>query len=73
MLNLFNSSNKYIIIYSTNFEERRKNHIKNRKFTDWINKYMSKNWKLKGYIPNIYRSKAGCDFYIYEKIINKRN
>ena len=73
MRNLFNSSDKYIIIYSTNFEERRENHIKHRKFTDWIDKYMSKNWKIKKYIPNIYRSKASCDFFIYEKINHKIN
>ena len=73
MENLFNSSNKYIIIYSSNFEGERNYHVKHRKFTDWIDKYMSKNWKLKEFIPNKYPltsnfngTKTPCDFYIYE-------
>ena len=80
MKNLFNSSNKYIIIYSSNIDSKyRKSgkYVKHRKFTDWIDKYMSEKWKLKKYIPNKYPtyskfngSKTYSNFYIYELIDN---
>lgn len=76
MKNLFNSSNKYVCIYSSNINKPWAHHVKHRKFTDWINKYMSKNWKLKKFIPNKYpfdENKTGitsfADFYFYEKIL----
>ena len=75
MNNLFNSSNKFIIIYSSNIEGKKRKAVRQRRFTDWIDRYMSKNWKLKDFIPNKYpwnsnfkRSTSFCDFYIYEKI-----
>ena len=75
MQNLFNSSNKYVCIYSSNFNKKGgAKHVKHRKFTDWINKYLAKNWKLKIYIPNKYNihsdyngTKSTSDFFIYEK------
>ena len=77
MYNLFNSSNKYIIIYSSNSDNRKSGKfVKHRKFTVWIDKHMSKNWRLKEYIPNKYPmeskfkgAKSYSNFYIYEKII----
>ena len=76
MNNLFNSSNKYIIIYSSNTDKRKSGmFVKHRKFTDWIDKFMSINWRMIKYIPNKYSldsklngTKSYSDFYIYEKI-----
>lgn len=75
MQNLFNSSNKYVCIYSSNIDMKWATHVRHRKFTDWINKYMSNNWKIKEYIPNKYPFDpknsdltSFADFYIYEKI-----
>ena len=78
MQNLFNSSNKYVCIYSSNIDMNDINsapHVRNRKFTDWIDKYLSNKWKIKEYIPNKYPfdpkksdTTSFADFYIYEKI-----
>lgn len=76
MNNLFNSSNKYIIIYSSNSNNRKSGmFVKHRKFTDWIDKFMSKTWRMIKYIPNKYSmnskfngTKSYSDFFIYEKI-----
>ena len=75
MYNLFNSSIKYVCIYSSNFNKAWAIHVRHRKFTDWIDNYMSKSWKLKELIPNKYPFDLGktqitsfCDFYFYEKI-----
>lgn len=75
MQNLFNSSNKYICIYSSNINKPWAKHVKHRKFTDWIDKYMAKSWKLKEFIPNKYpfdennmNNSSFSDFYFYEKI-----
>ena len=73
MNNLFSSSNKFVCIYSSNSNSGGK-HVKHRKFTDWIDKYMSKDWKLKEFIPNKYHIRrknreitSQADFYFYEK------
>ena len=75
MQNLFNSSNKYVCIYSSNIDMKWAPHVRHRKFTDWIDKYISNRWKIKEYIPNKYPfelkksdSTSFADFYIYEKI-----
>ena len=69
MKNLFNSSNKYVIIYSSNYNNKGMLHIKHRKFTDWIDKYMCKSWKIIKYIPNKYKE-ITANFYFYEKLTN---
>ena len=75
MKNLFDSSEKFICIYSSNYDKIIAKHVKHRKFTDWIDKYQSNNWKLKEYIPNRFPfNPKKCDFtsfsdfYFYEKI-----
>ena len=75
MQNLFNSSNKYVCIYSSNIEMKWASHVRHRKFTNWIDKYLSNKWKIKEYIPNKYPfdpkksdTTSFADFYIYEKI-----
>ena len=78
MKNLFNSSNKYVCIYSSNINKEWAKHVKHRKFTDWIDKYMNNKWNLKEYIPNKYpfdpkksELTSFADFYFYEKIMCK--
>lgn len=73
MNNLFESSSKFIIIYSSNHNEILTSHVKHRNFTNWIEKY-KKDWRLKEYIKNIYPFDAKkpndtsfADFYIYER------
>lgn len=75
MERLFDSSDKFVIIYSSNRDiqsEIQASHIKHRKFTDWIKKNKPK-WKLIKFINNKYPYKENCkewscaDFYIYKK------
>jgi len=72
--NLFNSSSKYVIIYSSNKDEYHGGHVKHRKFTDFIETYYP-NWVLINYIPNIYpedkndpNNTSFADFYMFHKI-----
>jgi hypothetical protein len=77
MEKLFNSSNKYVIIYSSNSsnveKERTVTHVKHRKFSTWVEKNRS-TWKLIKHIPNKYPYKGDyktgsfADFFIYKKI-----
>jgi SAM-dependent methyltransferase len=73
MGNLFNSSSKYIMIYASNFDEILSQHVKHRKFTNWIEKNRP-DWKLKEFIKNKYpydknnpKNTSFADFYIFEK------
>lgn len=79
MQRLFGSSEKFVIIYSSNSDKQfrlQAQHVKNRKFSKWIGS--NDEWKLKKYIPNRYPYKGDeqegtiSDFYIYEKTgVNK--
>lgn len=74
MSQLFASSTKYVIIYSSNTNEKRfiAPHVKHRKFTDWV-EMNQKQFKLIQHIPNKYpyngdgERTSFADFYIYEK------
>lgn len=74
MVALFNSSNKYVIIYSINYDEKQSYHQKNRQFTKWVDRYAMK-WQLFRKIDNLYpydfsdpENTSISDFYIYKKI-----
>ena len=79
---LFDSSKKYVIIYSCNNEKIynvKAVHVHCRKFTNWINEN-KKDWKLIQYIKNRFPYKkenqkhtSFSDFYIYEKINEKED
>lgn len=72
---LFDSSNKYCIIYSSDEENLDTNaiHVKGRKFTKWIEKH-KKNWRLSAIVFNempynkikINSKSSFSDFYFYE-------
>jgi SAM-dependent methyltransferase len=73
MMHLFKSSNKYVIIYSSNYEELQNKHERRRRFSDFID-HSFKNWKLEKVIPNKYQYDAlnrnetsSADFYFYIK------
>ena len=42
---LFSSSNRFICIYSSDFEERSAAHVRNRKFTDWVESHTNNEWQ----------------------------
>lgn len=75
MKDLFEASNKYVIIYSSNHEEfTRWPEFRNRKFMKYVQENMS-DWKLIDFIPNKYPFELGnedmtspSDFYIFEKL-----
>ena len=76
MHRLFNSANKYVIIYSCNDDKQIVNapHEKHRIFTEWVKKKELK-WNLERIIKNIYPynisnpdNTSWSDFYIYHKI-----
>jgi hypothetical protein len=74
MSELFKSSRKYVIIYSSNEnKDWPADHVRHRKFTDWIETHESK-FSLINYTPNIYPWRAEdvtntsfADFYIFER------
>lgn len=77
MHRLFDSSTKFVIIFSSNRNEVQSEYLVHRKFTDWIQDN-AKNWKKIKYIKNKYTDngilspeRSFSDFYIYEKINNE--
>ena len=75
---LFESSNKFVIIYSSNTSVQEKlqpEHVKHREFTSWIDKY-APAWELLQHIPNKYPYSGNdldgsfADFYIYKLLNN---
>lgn len=73
MSQLFSVAEKYVIIYSSNFDSELANHVKSRKFTSWVEQNV-KTWKLDQIIENKYkyskddpRHTSISDFYIYKK------
>lgn len=69
--NLFNMSERFVIIYANNINKTETEHVKFRKFTDYIRKNF-KEWILIRHLPNPYNKTSPNEFYIYEKngIIN---
>ena len=74
MNNLFGSSSRFVIIYSSNHADNSGHdfaHVRHRLFTEWI-KINKPEWKLLKEIPNKFRfvenARRGsfADFYIYE-------
>lgn len=75
MYRLFSSSNRFVIIYSSNCGSLNRvepKHIKHRRFSVWIEDN-AKDWKLKNHIPNKYpwtginEDGSFSDFYFYER------
>lgn len=73
MTHLFQTSNRFVIIYSRDFDDNGTVHEKNRKFSDWISSHQP-NIKLIKFIQNPYPFDphnpdltSDANFYIYEK------
>ncbi len=72
MKTLFDSSERFVIIYSSDFEQEQRNHEKRRKFSTWVKENVPQ-WKLIQHIPNKYpwngvnEESSLAEFYIYEK------
>lgn len=73
MRHLFSCAKQYVVIYSSNREERTTDlHVKHRKFTEWIDRNQD-GWVLDQYIENEYPLSefpdrgSWCDFYIYAR------
>lgn len=65
MNDLFNSTDKFVIIYSSNMIEKYNgSHVYHRKFTEYIDMNF-KNAKLIHHEPNKYPSLSTAEFYIY--------
>lgn len=74
---LFDSSTKYVIVYSSNKNKQDRIqaiHVKHRKFTEWVNNN-KKDWELLYIIPNKYSKSSAknsvssfSNFFIYKKI-----
>lgn len=74
MDNLFNSTNRFVIIYSSNLDNQSNiPHVRHRKFTDWIDENR-KDFSLISYFPNRFpfseenpNNTSFSDFYIFKK------
>lgn len=79
MRQLFDASNKYVIVYSSNEDDHVNNnkypHVHHRKFTNWVSEN-APQFKLIEHIPNKFpyagnnEDSSYADFYIFEKTIN---
>lgn len=72
MKRLFNSSKKYVCIYSCNFDKSHAQHVRCRRFTDYVEQNYS-NWELIKYFPNKYPynekdpdNTSWSDFFFYK-------
>lgn len=75
MKNLFLISKQYVIIYSCNHDEIIADHVKCRKFTDWIKKNQKGKFQQVNCIKNKFpfekekpNETSFSDFYFYEKV-----
>lgn len=75
MKNLFATSNKYVIIYSSNYDKIIAQHVRCREFTKWIKYNLDNEFKLISFIKNSYPfdpnrpdETSMSDFFIYERI-----
>lgn len=75
---LFDSSEKHVIIYSSNINITEKSqdkaaHVRHRRFMDWVDETKTGEWKLVRYIPNRYpfrgdtRTGSFADFFIFAR------
>lgn len=77
--NLFKTSDRFVIIYSSNQDEQvekiQSKHVRHRTFTTWIDKNIE-GWQLIKKIPNKYpydgdyEKSSFADFYIYQKSLS---
>jgi hypothetical protein len=73
MTHLFNAAQRFVIIYSSNYDSEQTYHERNRKFTKWIEQNQ-KEWILAKTINNKYpedklnsEKTSKSDFYIFQR------
>lgn len=72
MIHLFQSASRFVIIYSTNFDESQINHEKNHHFTKWVEEN-ERQWELVSIKENPYKNesdlerKSLSDFFVYQR------
>ncbi len=66
MEHLFDSANKFVIIYSDNVDTKQRYHVKRRRFTEWVDT-KARGWGLTRRIKNRYPEISESDFYVYRK------
>jgi len=73
MRGLFSSASRYVIVYSSNWDEVGKDkHVRHRRFTDWVDEHLA-GWVLKEEVPNRFKYVRGnpgtspSSFFIYER------
>jgi 2-polyprenyl-3-methyl-5-hydroxy-6-metoxy-1,4-benzoquinol methylase len=73
MKKLFQYARRYVIIYSSDFDDKQTAHVRNRKFSNWIERN-APEWKQVAHIPNKYpyvpnapENTSWADFYIYSQ------
>lgn len=78
MHRLFDSSERFVIIYSSNTDVNPRGlapHVRHRNFTTWVEAHQP-NWTLNKFIPNRYplkddqKKESFADFYIFEKNVS---
>lgn len=76
MKQLFDSSTRFVIIYSSNTDKQSRiqaPHVKHRNFSKWIEENKP-GWKLMRHIPNKYpysddeQVESFAEFYVYERV-----
>lgn len=76
MRRLFGAAHRFVIIYSSNQNEPiepASTHVRHRRFSDWIERELSAQWKLLATVPNICpydgnsERTSFSDFFVYEK------
>lgn len=70
LLNLFLSSEKYIMIFAADFNKNIARHVLAKKFTRYINKNFT-DWRLIEHTPTPQTLDSISDFYYYEKILEE--
>jgi hypothetical protein len=74
MRRLFAAAERFVLIYSPDFADRRLDapHVRTRRFSDWIAEH-APEWRLARHIPNAYPLVYGdpatsfSDFYLYQR------
>jgi protein O-GlcNAc transferase len=74
---LFSSSNKFVIIYSSDDDELTDpaSHVRHRKFSEWVRNNVSDTWSLSKVVNNKFpwqideqKETSFANFYIYKKV-----
>ena len=74
MQRLFDSAERFVIVYSSNTNDSDMNvqHVRHRKFSDWVER-LKPDWEIRQQIPNKYpfnrdtHEGSFADFFIYER------